>query len=96
MQMGRGTMERWYIVYTICYKKPPTSHLYAYKDGTVVRYKKRTITYTYRHIHIINVNIAFLYRLYTYLNNYIYRCRKLFMKYYQLYTTYVEFYSKYI
>ena len=43
----------WYygaLVYTICYKKPPTSHLYAYKYGTVVRYKKRTITYTYIHI----------------------------------------------
>ena len=87
MQMG------WYygaLVYTICYKKLPTSHLYAYEYGTVVRYKKRTITYTYRHIvydiHIINVKKAFLYKLYTYLNNYIYRCRKLFMKYYQLYT----------
>ena len=79
----------WYygaLVYTICYKKPPTSDLYAYKYGTVVRYKKRNITYTYRHIHIINVKKAFLYKLYTYLNNYIYRCRKLFMKYYQLYT----------
>ena len=87
MQMGRGTMVRWYIPYVT--KKTPTSHIYAYKYGTavhVVRYKKRTITYTYIHIHIINVKKAFLYKLYTYLNNYIYRCRKLFMKYYQLYT----------
>ena len=90
--MNYGTL-----VYTICYKKPTTSHLDAYKDGTVVRYKNAPITYTYRHIHIIDVKKAFLYRLYTYINNYIYiyRCRKLFMNYYQLYT-YVEFYSKYI
>ena len=84
MQMGRATMLRWYIPYII--KKQATSNLYAYTVGTVVLYIKRTITYTYIHIHIIDVNKAFLYRLYTYINNYIYRFRKLFIKYYQLYT----------
>ena len=76
MQMGRGTTVRWYIT---CYKKPPTSILYAYTDGTVVRYIKRTITCTYRHIHIIDVKKAFLYRLYTYINNYIYRFINLYI-----------------
>ena len=83
MQMGRGTMVRWYIPYVTKNHQRPIYMLINMGRGT---YKKRTITYTYRHIHIINVKKAFLYKLYMYLNNYIYRCRKLFMKYYQLYT----------